>query len=173
MSTQNSLTQHKASSEQIRSKVDIPVLRLISWRTPGWRQALQFPEAKLLLSCNPERKKKKNPHQSHVWLSKHNYTPRMAQGRYSCHAIKPWISYRREPCVRLARLWLGSARARPAAEVCLLSSLPSSALSAIRLPLLLLQPITQASLCCAKSCSCSNTPGKSSLKHVRMRGPVW
>lgn len=57
----------------------------------------------------------------------------------------------------------------------LLSSLASSALSAIRLPLLhlLLQPITQASLCCTKSCSCSNTPGKSSLKHVGMRGPVW
>lgn len=73
--------------------------------------------------------------------------------------------------VRLALLRLGSARGRPAAEVCLLSSLPSSALSAIRLPLLLLQPITQASLCCAKSCSCSNTPGKSSLKTCQDERP--
>ncbi|TNN47790.1 hypothetical protein EYF80_041987 [Liparis tanakae] len=35
---------------------------------------------------------------------------------------------------------------------------------AIGLPLLLPASITLASLCCAKSCSCSNTPGKSSLK---------
>lgn len=66
--------------------------------------------------------------------------------------------------------WLSSAQLQKSVPP---HTATSSALSAIRLPLLLLQPITQDSLCCAKSCSCSNPPGKSSLKHVRMRGPVW
>lgn len=124
--------------------------------------------------------KQEKTHQSHLWLSKHNYTPRMAQGRYSCLILCRSHKNGRFPYAAIpacvfgpAQAWPGPARGRPAAEVCLLSSLASSALSAIRLPLLLLQPITQDSLCCAKSCSCSNTPGKSSLKHVRMRGPVW
>lgn len=83
-----------------------------------------------------------------------------------------WISYHCNPPLHPLCTFgpAGSARGRPAAEVCLLSSLPS-ALSAIRLPLLLLQTITQASLCCAKSCSCSNTPGKSSLKTCQDERP--
>lgn len=55
MSTQTRLTQHKTSSRQISSKVNIPVLRLVLWPTlRGW-EALPVPGAKLLLGCNFEQ----------------------------------------------------------------------------------------------------------------------
>lgn len=114
---------------------------------------------------------------SHLSLSKHSYDQHMAQDHGSRlisrrdHKNMDFLTLRSLCCVLCPAQAL--ARCGPGQLQKSVSSLPSYALSAIRLPLLLLQPITQASLCCAKSCSCSNTPGKSSLKHVRMRGPVW
>lgn len=183
MSTQTRLTQHKTSSRQISSKVNIPVLRLVLWPTPrGW-EALPVPGAKLLLGCNFEQTSENS---SVTSFDYHNtITPHAWHGVvthvWSCvMAIKTvvFLTLQSAMCAfGPARAWPGPGLARrgPGQLQKSVSSplSPPPALSAIRLPLLLLQPITQASLCCAKSCSCSNTPGKSSLKHVRMRGPVW
>ena len=178
MSTRTRLTQHKTSSRQISGKVNIPVLRLVLWPSPRGREALPVPGAKLLLGCNFEQTSENSSVTSsdyHNTITPHAWH-RVVTHAWSCvTAIKTVVFL----TLQSAMCAFGPAQAWPGAGLGQLQKSVSSPLSpppplsAIRLPLLLLQPITQASLCCAKSCSCSNTPGKSSLKHVRMRGPVW